>query len=128
MSVNPEEKKQILEMLTSGKITQDQALELLAALEEGTEESIKTSSTEKKFLRVRVQDGGGHGDKVNINIPLGLVKVGLKLASKYADDEDLKALDKIDFDEVLEMIEQGAEGKIVEVDTKDGEKVEIIVE
>lgn len=127
MSVNPEEKKQILEMLTSGKITQEQALELLAALEEGTE-TIKTPSTEKKFLRVRVQDGGGNGDKVNINIPLGLVKVGLKLASKYADDEDLKALDKIDFDEVLEMIEQGAEGKIVEVDTKDGEKIEIIVE
>jgi hypothetical protein len=127
MSVNSEEKKQILEMLTSGKITQDQALELLAALEEGTEESIKKPSTEKKFLRVRVRDGED-GDKVNINIPLGLVKVGLKLASKYADDEDLKALDKIDFDEVLEMIEQGAEGKIVEVDTKDGEKVEIIVE
>ncbi|BES64618.1 hypothetical protein SANA_10570 [Gottschalkiaceae bacterium SANA] len=127
MSVNSEEKKQILEMLTSGKITQDQALELLAALEEGREESIKKPSTEKKFLRVRVQDGN-EGDKVNINIPLGLVKVGLKLASKYADDEDLKALDNIDFDEVLEMIEQGAEGKIVEVDTKDGEKVEIIVE
>lgn len=127
MSVNSEEKKQILEMLTSGKISQDQALELLAALEEGTEESIKKPATEKKFLRVRVQDGND-GDKVNINIPLGLVKVGLKLASKYADDEDLKALDKIDFDEVLEMIEQGAEGKIVEVDTKDGEKVEIIVE
>lgn len=128
MSVNPEEKKQILEMLTSGKITQDQALELLAALEEGTEESIKTPSTEKKFLRIRVQDKRGDGDKVNVNIPLGLVKVGLKLASKYADDEDLKALEKIDFDEVLEMIEQGAEGKLVEVDTKEGEKVEIIVE
>jgi hypothetical protein len=127
MSVNPEEKKQILEMLTSGKITQDQALELLAALEEG-EETIKKPSTEKKFLRIRVQDGHGDGDKVNVNIPLGLVKVGLKLASKYADDEDLKALDNIDFDEVLEMIEQGAEGKLVEVDTKDGEKVEIIVE
>jgi 2-methylcitrate dehydratase PrpD len=127
MKANAEEKKQILEMLTSGKITQEQAMELLNALDMTEEETVKAPTGEKKFLRVRVDDKAG-GDKVNVNIPLGLVKVGLKLASKYADDEDLKALEKIDFDEVLEMIEQGAEGKLVEVETKEGEKVEVYVE
>lgn len=127
MKSNSEEKKQILEMLTSGKITQEQAMELLNALDETEEETISTPSSEKKFLRIRVDDKSG-GDKVNINIPLGLVKIGLKLASKYADDDDLKALEKVDMDEVLQMIEEGVEGKLVEVDTNEGEKVEIYVE
>ncbi len=127
MKANAEEKKQILEMLTSGKITQDQAMELLNALDGSEEETIKTPSGKKKFLRIRVDDKKG-GDKVNINIPIGLVKIGLKLASKYGDDDDLKALEKVDMEEVLQMIEEGVEGKLVEVDTNEGEKVEIYVE
>lgn len=127
MKTNAEEKKQILEMLTAGKITQEQAMELLNALEEGTEDETITPSGQKKFLRIRVDDKQG-GDKVNINIPIGLVKIGLKLASKYADDDDLKALEKVDLDEVLRLIEEGVEGKLVEVDTSEGEKVEIYVE
>ncbi len=128
MKANSEEKRQILDMLASGKITQEQAMELLNALDEGEEETIATPTGEKKFLRIRVNDASGEGDKVNVNIPIGLVKIGLKLASKYADDEDLKALEKVDMDEVLRMIEEGVEGKLVEVDTKEGEKVEIFVE
>jgi len=128
MKANSEEKRQILDMLASGKITQEQAMELLNALDEGEEETIATPTGEKKFLRIRVNDANGEGDKVNVNIPIGLVKIGLKLASKYADDEDLKALEKVDMDEVLRMIEEGVEGKLVEVDTKEGEKVEIFVE
>ena len=52
---------------------------------------------------------------------MGLVDAGLNIASKYAPD--------IAFDELVDEINAGAEGKIIDVyDEEDGEHVEIFIE
>ena len=56
-----------------------------------------------------------------VNLPLGLVDAGLNIASKYAPD--------VAFDELVDAISAGAEGKIIDVyDEEDGEHVEIFIE
>lgn len=75
-----EEKRKILEMLADKKITVDDAEKLLAAV---TEPAAAAGGKGPKYLRVLVEPAPGNteGDRVNVRVPLNLVRAGLKFAS-----------------------------------------------
>jgi hypothetical protein len=112
-----EEKRIILEMVRDGKISVEEAEQLLEKANPGesiedTPKSNKPNS--KKFLRVRVTEE----DKVkaNVNIPIALAEVGLNLIPK----EKLKVDGKqINMDQILKLIEEGTEGELVNIDAED---------
>lgn len=118
-----EEKKLILEMLSAGKINVDEAEKLLDSTEEGA--ALPTSSN-KKFFKIWVQEE--NKTKVNINIPIALAEVGLKLVPK--DKFNLEG-NEINFDEMLKLIKEGNEGELVNIETIDHGKevkVKILIE
>jgi len=119
-----EEKMQILKMIQEGKVSSEEGIELLNALEEKVGEPNKKST---KWLKIRVYDPDDK-TKVNVNIPIALVDIGLKFATKFSPELKESNLEEIDFREIAEAIKNGAEGKIVDVESDNGEKVEIIVE
>jgi len=85
-----EHRRQILQMLSEGKISADEAERLIAAAEEPS--ATKSSDVagraagkdRPKYLRVQVdsEDGGGHDGptKVNVRVPMQLLRAGVKLA------------------------------------------------
>ena len=89
-----EERKRILEMLAGGKINADEAERLLSALSKETETG--SNITEKvwghKYLRVVVEPAPGSAgtEKVNIRVPLKLIRAGLKLAAFIPKDAQVK--------------------------------------
>lgn len=120
-----DERMKILKMIDEGKISAEEGARLLTALSQSRKPSRKTSprstTTGPRWLRVRVTDMVTGKSKATINLPLGLVDAGLNIASQYAPD--------IEFDELIEAINAGAEGKIIDViDEEDGEHVEIYIE
>jgi len=124
-----EETVQILKMVEEGKITADQAVQLIEAgnLFDNSKDRSTAVSGRAKWLRVRVYDLNSNKRKVNISIPLSLVSIGLKLGTKFGlDKADLKG---IDFNEIIQLIQEGEEGKLVDViDEESGEKVEVYVD
>lgn len=91
-----EDRTRILEMLKQGKITIDEAEQLLDALQgrsaaDDTQPSnIEIPITAKpkpKYLRVVVDDNEDH---VNIRIPLGLIRAGMKFSSFLPADAQSK--------------------------------------
>lgn len=87
-----EHRRQILEMLATGKITADEAEHLIAAL--GKEEPQAGSSAsaaepspkpKPKYLRVMVEAIDHNEDdaptKVNVRVPMQLLRAGVRLAS-----------------------------------------------
>ena len=96
-----ENRRQILEMLAAGKITAEEAERLIAALEKEPSAAAEagTASGSKprpKYLRVVVEDetgsssiasgiagGSGHRGptKVNVRVPMQLLRAGVKLAA-----------------------------------------------
>jgi hypothetical protein len=78
-----EEKRKILEMLADKKISVDDAEKLLAAVSEQPAEAAAAGVKGPKYLRVLVEPAADNpqGDRVNIRVPLNLVRAGLKFAS-----------------------------------------------
>lgn len=87
--------------------------------------------TSKMFLKIRVSSGN---DKVNVNIPVAIIEMVMEneqiisLISSGKDDKVKDAIRSIDIKSILQMISMGVMGKLIEIETEDGEKVEIYVE
>ncbi len=141
-----DEKLKILEMIHEGKISSAEGLDLLNALQEADKGEISLLPMEKidankkeRFLRVRVAGDGAGVKKVEVNIPLSLLKVasrfvnmGMGMIPKEAKKEMEKEgidISQIDFDEMIHLIDQGlSDGKLVDVDVDDSEHGSIRVE
>jgi len=128
-----DEKLKILKMIEDGIITADEGAQLLKAVDEISQperqpaaKAIGTSNA--KWLRVKVlSTENGIKTKVNVNVPIALVETGLKIG-KHFDKNIEESIKDIDLSEILEMIKNGAEGKIVEVESDNGDIVEVYVE
>ena len=78
------------------------------------------------FFRVKVLSKDG--DKVNVNIPLALAKVFVESGADLPQIQGKDILSNIDFKQLFDLVERGEIGKIVEVQSKDGDFVEVWVE
>jgi SHOCT-like domain len=84
-----EQRRQILQMLVEGKITADEAERLIDALERQQPDwqpgAASRLKTRPKYLRVVVNStdtGGGDGPgRVNVRVPLQLLRAGIRLTS-----------------------------------------------
>ena len=122
-----EERMQILKMIEEGKISAKDGAELLRALDQEKEDSpaepLKGASTARWF-RVRVTDTNSGKNKVNVNIPIGLVNVGVKMGAKFTPE-----VEGFDLDTLMKAVRSGQQGKVIDILNDDeGERVEIFVE
>ena len=146
-----EDRVRILNMLAEGKITAEEAERLLDALESRTPNTAATGSVPSaikgdptpllnalpKFLHVKVD--GEEGEKVDVKVPLALVRSGLKLTSlippqamDQINEQMAQSGMSIDFtnfkpEDIDELIEALREME-VNVDGKNGEKVRVYAE
>lgn len=153
-----DDRARILDLLAAGKITTEEAARLLDALEmgaapaggagaAGAEAEAVTgtvlgagssdraqSSALPKYLYVKVDSV--NGDRVNVKVPLGLVKAGLKLTSlipgqvqdqinsemaKAGMKFDLNNFKPEDMDDLIEALREME----VDVDATNGDKVRV---
>jgi hypothetical protein len=145
-----ENKKRILEMLAQNKISTDEAYRLLSALEtersaaEDTSKSGTAAKMKSKYLRVCVMPGperehGDKGDRVNVRVPMALIRSGMKFTSllppeardkvtgalhEKGIDFDMRNMKPEDLDELLEALSDLE----VDVVSSDGETVKVFVE
>lgn len=137
------ESLEILEMVREGRVTPEQGAELLGALK--ARPMAAGGGERPRFVRVRVnvQEKEGEGDKVavNLNLPVAMADLALKMMEKakitkqgetIEFGEYLKELQGLDVSAILQMVKEGAEGKLVDVDVQepggDTVKVEVIVD
>lgn len=75
-----ENRRKILEMLATGKITADEAERLFSAMES---EPAPARNGAPKFIRVVMTGEGRHGEPANVNVrvPMQLLRAGVKLVS-----------------------------------------------
>ena len=121
-----EERMQILKMIEEGKISAADGAELLRALDQAGPEKGQPlkGASQARWFRVRVTDMDSGRSKVNINIPMGLVNVGMRMGARFTPQ-----IEGVDYQQLMEAIRSGQQGKIFDVENlEEGEHVEIFVE
>lgn len=78
------------------------------------------------ILRIVVDSSAG--DRVRVNLPMQLVKMGLEIGMTLSDVTENETFKNIDIAQVVRLAEQGLVGRLVELDSADGDHVEIFVE
>ena len=123
------ERADILNRLAAGQISTDEAARLLrepvrppSPPLEGSER--RNTGLAGRRLHVRVTDLGTGQPKVNVNLPLSWVEVGMKIGARYRPE-----IADFDVNALIEQIRDGTQGKLVEVeDLDDNERVEIFLD
>lgn len=83
---------------------------------------------DEMYLRVNVIDGG---DKVKVNVPLALIvatiQAGIPVDSMISFGDSKVDFSKIDFNKIIELVEKGMIGKIIEIEGEGGEYIVVEV-
>lgn len=80
-------------------------------------------------MRVKVNSAGG--DKVRVNLPMPMIKVCMEIGMNMLPNmggEQAELFKNVDMSKLVQMVELGMTGKLVEVESADGDTVEILVE
>jgi len=131
------ETMKILEMIEKGTISPEEGAKLLASLEKETVTAEvytpekKMNASKKAMLMFKVFIRTNDGDKVNVQIPLEFAKIAMKtqninaiISNKKINDLDID----LDWEMIEQLIHQGVTGKLVDIETKDGDIVLISIE
>ena len=120
-----DERIQVLKMVESGQITAEEGVKLLEAMESASvKEQAEPNAGQARWFRVHVSDVRTGASKVHVNIPMGLVNVGMRMGARFAPD-----MVGVNIEEVIQAVKQGFHGRILDVqDDEQGERVEIYVE
>lgn len=133
-----EERMKILKMIQEGRISAEQGVQLLEALDEGARRAARSrpgpaappppppppGGRGTRWFRVLVTDTNTGKTRVNVRLPIGLVSAGMKMGARFAPQ-----VEGLDAAELMQHLNSGEIGKIVDVyDEADGEHVEVFIE
>ena len=78
-------------------------------------------------MMLRIVVNSSDGDKVRVNLPMGIVKVIVEGSGEFTVNGN-KALENIDFNQIWQMVQNGMIGELVSIESSDGDFVTIFVE
>ena len=81
-----------------------------------------------KDMMLRVVMDTTEGDKVRINLPMALVQLAMEMGMEMPQITGNEALKEIDWKQIIALVEHGAMGNLLEVESAGGDTVRIFVE
>ena len=106
--------------------------ELLSGKKQELSQPVQILPPEKrkdlKEMMLRIVVDSHDGDRVRVNLPVALVQIALDMGMEMPQVSGNAALKSIDLAQILALVQQGAIGNLVEVESSDGDVVHIFVE
>lgn len=120
-----EERMRILKMVADKHISAEEGARLLEALRAADGEAPgRPEAGKPRWVRIRVTDRATGKPKVNVNIPSGLLDVGVKMGARFAPE-----MAGMDLHAIQAAMKEGLQGKVIDVESEeDNERVEIFLE
>lgn len=81
-----------------------------------------------KEMMLRIVVNSHDGDRVRVNLPMALIQAALDMGMEMPQLAGNDALKNIDLARIVELVRHGAMGNLVEVESHDGDIVQIFVE
>jgi hypothetical protein len=121
-----DDRLRILEMIQNKTITAAEGADLLKSLDHA-DSKVQVVNKKNAFKMFKIKIISADGDKVNVQIPIEFAKVALKQGKGIMKIDKIEEFD-LDVDAILDMIDSGVLGKIVDIESADGDIVEIVIE
>lgn len=123
-----EERLKILNLVQQGKITPQEGIRLLEALDKSQPpQSLfpqSFSSGGPRWLRVRITDTATGKTRVNVRLPVTVLNAGVKMGARFSPE-----LGRERMGEILNAVRAGEIGQVLDVyNDEDGEHVEVLLE
>jgi len=101
--------------------------ELLGNISETQVKKINTiTNKEKKDLKLLIKVLSTKGDKVNVQLPYLFVKTAIETGMNIPSVND--KIKELDFNNIFECVEMGMLGKIIDVQSAEGDLIEVSIE
>ena len=107
-----------IDELLVGKKENTQIVEMLP------EEKIKDIS--KLMLRIVIQSIDG--DKVKVNLPMPIIEAAINLGLDMPEISGNVNLKNVDIKKIFELVQKGVVGNLIEIESADGDTINIFVE
>lgn len=94
-------------------------------------EAVRVVPAEERDLNkvlLKIVVDSSNGDKVRVNLPFSLIKMGLEIGMQMPQISGNETLKNIDFQAIVQAVECGVSGNLIEVESADGDTVNIFVE
>nr|BBH92758.1 hypothetical protein KTA_09570 [Thermogemmatispora argillosa] len=125
MAVPAEERDRILRLVEAGQVSAAEAARLLDALapSPAAEPSVR-ARPRQRLVHIRVTDLLFNRPRTSVTLPVELIEVGLRLATRLAPQISGSALEQL-----LRAIAQASTGRLLDFqDLEENERVEIFLE
>ncbi|WP_291583557.1 hypothetical protein [Clostridium sp. UBA6640] len=127
-----EEVLRITKMIAENKITAEEGAKLIQSLNNDKSEIIIQNKFDKfnkfdrleKSLKIKVTSQRDNSDKVNMSIPLKVIKA---FGNSIKNIPQLQE-NGVDVSAIMEAIDSGIEGTIVDIKSDNGDTVEVYIE
>ncbi len=122
----------ILKMVEEGTISADKAKEIIEALENSSKNTVAIipKKYDDKFFKIEVLSHAG--DKVNVKLPIKVVKELIKITGKLPISSSIEGLNGVNLDDlmntIVSCIDNEVMDEIVNVHSCDGDTVRIVIE
>ena len=81
-----------------------------------------------KDMLLRIVITSSDGDKVRVNLPLGIIEIAIESGFNMEQISGNDSLKNIDLNRIMGMVKQGTVGNILEIESSDGDQIQIFVE
>ena len=115
----------LLDLATMYKVSVD---ELLGKDKEKTVVLPPDKRKDINSMSLRINVLSADGDKINMNVPMAVVIACADMGVELNMGKDGNALKDVDFKRIIELVEIGTIGKIMDITSADGDEVTISVE
>lgn len=81
-----------------------------------------------KDMMLRITVDSADGDRVRVNLPMALLQVAMDCGMELPQVSGNDAMKHIDWNQIMSLISQGVIGNLVEVESANGDVVQVFVE
>lgn len=120
-----EERLKILSLIQEGKLSPEDGLRLLDALNKPAAlKPIQPIASPARWLHVLITDLASGKTRVNVRLPVRVLNTGIKIGARFSTE-----IGQMEMDQILEAVRSGATGKVLDItDEEDGEHIQIMLE
>jgi polyhydroxyalkanoate synthesis regulator phasin len=112
-----DERLRILQLVEEGKISPEEGIRLIQALDKTGEQQTQLALRPAQWLRLQISDMLSGKVRVNVRLPVTVLNTGMKIGARFSDE-----IGQTEMGQIMDAIADGLTGQVIDIYDDQGEK------